>query len=129
MIGILRGGLGVDTIYKVGSEDTQIVTFGDGDFEAAFGLFGGGGGTLNSITLELPDGEMQTPLNKDLLTGVPKGTVYRQRAGGGGGYGDPKKRPPEIVAREVKNGIVSAKAAREVYGAAHPPVRPSTSSG
>jgi N-methylhydantoinase B len=47
---------------------------------------------------------------------VPKGTVYHQLAGGGGGYGDPQERPAELVAREVRNGIVSARAAREVYG-------------
>ena len=37
-----RGGLGVETIFEIGSDDTQFVTFGDGDFEPAFGLFGGG---------------------------------------------------------------------------------------
>ena len=36
-----RGGLGVETIFRIGSPDTQLVTFGDGDFEPAFGLFGG----------------------------------------------------------------------------------------
>ena len=29
-----RGGLGVETIFEIGSDDTQLVTFGDGDFEA-----------------------------------------------------------------------------------------------
>ena len=48
-----RGGLGVETIFEIGSDDTQLVTFGDGDFEPAFGLFGGGAGTLNFIRLHL----------------------------------------------------------------------------
>ena len=51
-----RGGLGVETIFEIGSDDTQLVTFGDGDFEPAFGLFGGGSGTLNFIRLTYPDG-------------------------------------------------------------------------
>ena len=46
-----RGGLGVETRYLVGGDDTQIVTFGDGDIEPAFGLVGGGDGTLNFIEL------------------------------------------------------------------------------
>ena len=37
-------------------DDTQLVTFGDGDFEPAFGLFGGGDGGLNFIRLRYPDG-------------------------------------------------------------------------
>ena len=69
------------------------------------------------LPLTYPDGEKRTPLNKDLIAGVPKGTVYHQFAGGGGGYGDPRKRPAEVVASEVRNGIVSAAAAREIYGA------------
>ena len=66
-----RGGLGVETIFTIGSDDTQLVTFGDGDFEPAFGLFGGGDGTLNFIRLTYPDGTTVTPRNKDLINGVP----------------------------------------------------------
>jgi N-methylhydantoinase B/oxoprolinase/acetone carboxylase alpha subunit len=35
---------------------------------------------------------------------------------GGGGYGDPRERDPERVARDVKQGFVSVQAARERYG-------------
>jgi len=111
-----RGGLGVVTEFVIGSEDTQVVTFGDGDFEPAFGLFGGHDGTLNSITLTYPDGREVVPRNKDLITGVPRGTRYRQVAGGGGGYGDPRERDRKLLAREVMNGVISAQAAREIYG-------------
>jgi len=111
-----RGGIGIETVYEFGSDDTQLVTFGDGDFEPAFGLFGGGLGTLNTIRLTTPDGNDVVPLNKDLITGLPKGTVYFQQAGGGGGYGDPKKRDRAKLAEEVRNGIISEDTAREVYG-------------
>jgi N-methylhydantoinase B len=111
-----RGGLGVETIFEIGSDDTQLVTFGDGDFEPAFGLFGGGEGTLNFIRLRYPDGREVTPRNKDLITGVPKGTVYHQQAGGGGGYGDPRKRDRAKLAQEVRDGVVSAETARKAYG-------------
>jgi N-methylhydantoinase B len=111
-----RGGLGVETIFEIGSVDTQLVTFGDGDFEPAFGLFGGGAGGLNSIELRYPDGSVVVPKNKDLITGVPKGTVYHQVAGGGGGYGDPKLRDRKKLAEEVKNGVISVNAAQAQYG-------------
>ena len=111
-----RGGLGVATAVRIGSDDTQLVTFGDGDFEPAFGLFGGGEGTLNFIRLTYPDGRTVVPKNKDLITGVPKGTVYHQQAGGGGGWGDPKRRDRALLRDEVRDGIVSAARAREHYG-------------
>jgi N-methylhydantoinase B len=112
-----RGGLGVETIFAIGSEDTQVVVFGDGDFEPAFGLFGGGSGSLNFIRLTYPDGTVITPRNKDLITGVPRGTVYHQQAGGGGGYGDPTKRDRVKLAQEIRDGLISPDAARKVYGA------------
>jgi N-methylhydantoinase B len=111
-----RGGLGVETIFAIGSDDTQVVTFGDGDFEPASGLFGGGRGSLNFIRLTYPDGTVVTPKNKDLIAGVPRGTVYHQQAGGGGGYGDPKKRDRARLSEEVRDGLISSAAARSVYG-------------
>lgn len=111
-----RGGLGVETIFEIGSEDTQLVTFGDGDFEPAFGLFGGKDAGLNFIRLHYPDGSTVVPKNKDLITGVPKGTVYHQVASGGGGYGDPKKRDRKVLAEEVRNGVISKEAAMRDYG-------------
>ncbi len=110
-----RGGLGIETVFTFGSEDTQLVTFGDGDFEPAFGLFDGHDATLNSITLIEPDGTKLVPRNKDLIAGVAKGTVYHQLAGGGGGYGDPAKRDREKLASEVRDGLISREAARDVY--------------
>lgn len=110
-----RGGLGVETEFIIGSEDTQVVIFGDGDFEPAFGLFGGKDSTLNEIKLTYPDGQVVVPKNKDLITGVPKGTVYHQYAGGGGGYGDPSKRDRAILVCEIRNGIISPEAARADY--------------
>ncbi len=122
-----RGGLGVETMFEIGSDDTQLVTFGDGDFEPAFGLFGGGEGTLNFIRLTYPDGSVVVPRNKDLITGVPRGTLYHQQAGGGGGYGDPKLRDRAALAREVRDGVITAARARESYGFS--PGQPAASGG
>jgi N-methylhydantoinase B len=106
----------VETVFEIGSDDTQLVVFGDGDVEPAFGLHGGGKGTLNSIELRYPDGTTKIPDSLDLIREVPAGTVYHQRAGGGGGYGDPRKRSGELVAKDVANGVISKKAAEEIYG-------------
>lgn len=114
--GEFRGGLGVETVFEIGADDTQMVVFGDGDEEPAFGLGGGHAGTLNSITLKYPNGDTKKPLGLDLITDIPQGTVYTQRAGGGGGQGDPRKRSRELLRAEVKNEIISEKMAKDIYG-------------
>ncbi len=119
--GRFRGGLGVETRYRVGGEGTQIVTFGDGDVEPAFGLFGGQPGSLNAIELFYPDGQAYKATSKDLIRDVPQGTLYVQEAGGGGGYGPPKERPANLIRREVEDGVISLRAARETYRVAVDP--------
>jgi len=111
-----RGGLGVETAFKIGGEKTKVVAFGDGDVEPAFGLFGGRNGTLNKIELHYPDGMVYKTTSKDLVEDVPEGTILFQQAGGGGGYGLPYLRDPAKVAQEVKNGVISLERAKEDYG-------------
>ena len=113
-----RGGLGVETMFAIGSDDTQLVTFGDGDFEPAFGLFGGGKGTLNFIRLTYPDGRTVVPKNKDLITGVPKGTRLPPAGGRRRRLRRPGPRDRALLREEVKNGIVSPEVARDLYGLA-----------
>lgn len=111
-----KGGLGVATKFKLGGEKVKLVTFGEGDVEPPFGAQGGKPGTLNKIELVYPDGRVYRTTTKDLVEDVLAGTMYYQEAGGGGGYGDPKKRPIDLVRREVRNGIISVESAREDYG-------------
>ena len=107
-----RGGLGVTTRFRIGGAGTKVITFGDGDVDPAHGVRGGGDGALNKIELHYPDGEVYLCTTKDLINDVPAGTVYYQEAGGGGGVGDPAKRPADLVAEEVKDGKISVEAAR-----------------
>ena len=94
------------------------IAYGDGiDEEArAFGLFGGKPGSINRIELRYPDGKIHEVKSKEIIRGVPKGTHFYQEAGGGGGYGDPHKRPVEKVWEEVVDGLISVEQAREAYG-------------
>jgi N-methylhydantoinase B len=47
---------------------------------------------------------------------IPPGERLRLELPGGGGFGDPRERDPESVRADVRNGLVSADAARQVYG-------------
>ena len=113
-----RGGLGVETVIRFEGESSKGVVFGDGiDEDArAFGLFDGKQGSINKMEFIFPNGKHYKPLSKELIRDIPKGTVLKQVAGGGGGYGDPYQRPIEQVAREIRNGILSVSQAIEDYG-------------
>jgi N-methylhydantoinase B len=119
-----RGGLGVETILTFEDGPVQASIFGDGGTPdmAAFGILGGGDGCVNEVELGFPDGSVVRPRLKDLVTGIPAGTTYRQVAGGGGGYGDPRQRPAGRVLEETRNGVVSLDSARRDYGVVIDPV-------
>ena len=108
---------------RIEGENVTAVAFGDGIEERAraFGLFGGGAGSVNASAFRFPDGSEKTARSKEIVRGIPPGTMFRQRAGGGGGYGPPRERPAGTVAEEVRDGLISPEAAREVYRVAVDP--------
>jgi N-methylhydantoinase B len=113
-----RGGLGVETVFTFEDSGVQASVFGDGGTPetAAFGILGGGPGCANEVEFRYPDGSVYRPHLKDLVSGIPAGTVYRQIAGGGGGYGDPRLRPALRVLEDARNGVISVESARRDYG-------------
>jgi N-methylhydantoinase B len=117
-----RGGLGTRSAWSFYGEDELGVTIGDDvvheGAEAPPGLFGGGPGSLNDLRLHYPDGSEKLWGSKEIVYGIPPGTLCESLNGGGGGYGDPHRRSPEKVVAEVRDGLVSVEAARELYGVA-----------
>lgn len=113
-----RGGLGVYTEMELRGDNNMAIVYGDGVNEnaRAFGIFGGHAGAANRVEFELPDGESLTPRLKDRIDNLPRGTLFRQWAGGGGGYGDPHKRAHELVQAEVRDGLLSREKADKEYG-------------
>jgi N-methylhydantoinase B len=47
---------------------------------------------------------------------VNEGDVIRIHTGTGGGYGDPRRRPRELVLEDVMNGLITPERAAAVYG-------------
>ena len=47
---------------------------------------------------------------------LKRGDVIRGSSGGGGGFGEASERDPELVRTDVRDGQLSAEAARERYG-------------
>lgn len=119
-----RGGLGVETEFVIDGENVTGIAFGDGVEEEAraFGAFGGKPGSINALTLTYPDGRIVVPKSKAVVRGIPRGTVFKQWAGGGGGYGNPFERSQELVLSDVLDGLLSVDAARNDYGVVIDPV-------
>jgi N-methylhydantoinase B len=109
-----RGGLGVETVYRA-LADMTVKTRLARTHCPPWGLAGGQDGQIATIHLQQPEGEPE---------GVQIVTAYPLRAGGaatfhtagGGGWGDPLARDPALVAADVRDGYVSAEAARAEYG-------------
>ena len=74
------------------------------------GRSGGGNGEVGKVYL----GSGKTLRQKGQQP-IPTGDRLFLEMPGGGGFGDPHKREPALVAADVRNGLVSAAIAREAY--------------
>jgi N-methylhydantoinase B len=115
-----RGGLGaIYEIEALADGDTEVFLLGERGKFPPFGVNGGGPAALNRFFHETNEGERQPPLVSkvtDVL--IARGQRVRLETPGGGGFGDPRRRDPARVARDVAMGYVSPAAARRDYGAA-----------
>jgi N-methylhydantoinase B len=110
-----RGGLGYDKHYRALVDCHTIVT-ADRVKLGCYGVNGGRAGKPFVVTVD-PGGPNERRLG-GLVDGEPvrKGEVVRIETTGGGGWGDPLDRDPELVLRDVIQGKVSEQAARDDYG-------------
>ncbi len=111
-----RGGLGCENTV-VARADLMLNAQVDRMHCKPWGLDGGLEGEGNSVVLR-KDGDWKEDFpNAKLLTSrIRKGDAFAVRSGGGGGFGDPKKRPVDEVLHDVRQGYVSVKSARDNYG-------------
>ena len=117
-----RGGLGIDRVVRARTPMT-VNTQVDRAHCRPWGLDGGRDGAGNQVSIRLGGNWKEDfPNAKVLVAHLQAGDAYRMRSGGGGGYGDPHARPAATVADDVRQGYVSAEAARELYGVAIDPV-------
>ncbi|MCC5576959.1 hydantoinase B/oxoprolinase family protein [Microtetraspora sp. AC03309] len=108
--GEYRGGLGYDKHIRM-LRDASFMSIADRSILACWGVNGGRAGRPFVVTV---DGEEMEGLVDDFP--VRAGEIVRVRTTGGGGWGSPYDRDPEAVAADVRDGKVSAEAAREEYG-------------
>jgi N-methylhydantoinase B len=117
--GEFRGGNG--HVYRVrhlvASERATVFGSGVKPHSVPSGLFGGQSPEPSRFAIERAEGGREDiPLNS--FFAVRAGDVIELREMGGPGFGDPVARDPERVARDVRDGYLSAAKARDVHGVA-----------
>ncbi|MCJ7748942.1 MAG: hydantoinase B/oxoprolinase family protein [Desulfobacterales bacterium] len=114
--GRMKGGLGQREVFKVPDDKYAPVPPVNLGIQAGRhihppeGLFGGKPGTKAQF---LVNGVSGNPFG---LTQLKPGDVVTIDAAGGGGYGNPVEREPEMVESDVMEGYVSVEKTREDYG-------------
>jgi N-methylhydantoinase B len=111
-----RGGLGAEMVVQALSP-FAVTTRIDRMHCKPWGLHGGGEAAGNAIGIRR-NNTWETDLPNAKIFGVRlrQGDAYLMQSGGGGGFGDPHERKPELVALDVEEGYISATAARAEYG-------------
>lgn len=126
--GLWRGGSGGELAvvpHKAPDGGIHYVISGKGDrHPMSDGLAGGFPGAPNKYAwaksqgggqVEAEDAAGGDPVSWGVFPLMGKDALY-VRWNGGGGYGDPLDRAPEHVAADVADDLVSADAARDIYG-------------
>ena len=114
--GRMKGGLGRRVVFRVPDDEyapIPPVNLGiqSGRYRySPEGLFGGKDGSRAQFLI---NGELGNPYG---LSQLRPGDVVIMDAAGGGGYGDPLEREPELVEKDVADGYVSLECAKEDYG-------------
>jgi N-methylhydantoinase B len=115
--GEFRGGLGYDKHIRM-LKDGHFMSIADRSILACWGVNGGKAGQPFSVVIDAggPNERVVDALAD--AEPVRAGEVIRIRTTGGGGWGDPLRRAPEAVLRDVRWGKVSQASARADYGVA-----------
>ena len=115
--GFARGGFGLDYKLELRNGEARASFVMDHGRFGPQGALGGGDGAVNKVMI-LRGGERYVPqhLSKEQDISMAPGDMVWVRTPGGGGYGDPFKRPLQAVFKDVSLGRVSIEQARKLYG-------------
>jgi N-methylhydantoinase B len=111
--GLRRGGLGIVREYEMLYGEVRFTHRGERHFVAPKGRAGGQDGATARTIINRADGCQETVPSK-LVTTLRAGDRVVLETAGGGGYGEPSRRDPELVRLDLADGKISDRAA-EAY--------------
>ena len=115
--GEFRGGFGINYAIKLRRGEARVSMVMDHGRTGPQGVLGGKDGGTNTVEVSQGGKTYRPPhLSKDQDIEIGVGDVVRVSTPGGGGFGDPAKRDPEAIARDVARGYYSEAEAREKFG-------------
>ena len=112
--GLHRGGNGITIAYEL-LEEGEVSIHDDRWLTYPWGVNGGEPGMRSTKKLVRKDGTTVNIPSKCDRIAVQPGDILHFNTWGGGGWGDPLKRAPDLVLADVKRGLVTEAGARS-YG-------------
>jgi N-methylhydantoinase B len=109
-----RGGKGIVLEYRVRSDGCFFTCAYTRNRHRPWPLEGGREGSSNYAEVIRADGSVEEHAVVTALE-VNAGDVIRIHTGTGGGYGNPRRRPRELLLDDLRNGFVTEEQARRVY--------------
>ncbi|SDJ13149.1 hydantoinase B/oxoprolinase family protein [Natribacillus halophilus] len=109
-----RGGLGVIREYEICSDDASLTLWFERSITPAWGLFEGQSGSPPNVTVQKND-SVESML-KVSGKSLESGDIVKVETGGGGGFGPPFHRTPELVREDVLDGYIDTNDALNEYG-------------
>src|SRR6266849_2611691 len=115
--GEFRGGFGINYAIKLRRGEARVSMVMDHGRTGPQGVLGGAAGGVNTVQVSQGGKTYRPPhLSKDQDIEIGVGDVVRVSTPGGGGFGDPARRKPEAIARDVSRGYYGEAEAREKFG-------------
>jgi N-methylhydantoinase B len=114
--GRFRGGTGALVELDVRSPAEYSYRGEGSQTQTSFGAAGGQPGDVGWCSIVFPDGRRYDPPQYGVERHGPLRLTIS--SSGGGGFGDPRRRDPQRVRDDVRDGLVSPAAARTSYGVA-----------
>jgi N-methylhydantoinase B len=113
--GKFRGGLGFVKRYRI-LEPSLLQTNLDRTKFPPWGVQGGGEAKAGNVTVTRAKDGKSEAMRKAKGFPIDSGDLVTLETGGGGGYGKPSERAPELIRRDIRRGYVSREAAKRDYG-------------
>ncbi|WP_341703250.1 hydantoinase B/oxoprolinase family protein [Ferrovibrio sp.] len=119
-----RGGFGVNYTIRLRRGEARASMVMDHGRTGPQGALGGEDGGINTVSIETAQGSYIPPhLSKDQDIEIRAGDRVRVSTPGGGGFGDPKRRDPALVARDIERGYYTPEQIRSRFGIQPPVVK------